>query len=110
MKGLLLTSHRGPEPREALGSRRFLEDHRHLRLDCVMHVLLTRHDALQVALEGNSHARQAEWHANVDVRWALATPHARRPEGLLRCGPVEPWDVDADAQPSILAWMGSCAR
>ena len=35
----------------------------------------------------------------------LAVSHTRRPEALLRCGSVEPWDVDADAQPTILAWM-----
>ena len=28
----------------------------------------------------------------------------------MRRGPVEPWYVDADAQPAILAWMGSYAR
>ena len=72
--------------------------------------LLSHQDAPQVALEGGYHARQAEWHANVAARWALATSHARRPEKLLRCSPVEPWDVDADAQPAILAWMGSRAR
>ena len=33
--------------------------------------------------------------------------HTRRPEALPTCGPVESWDVDADAQPAILAWMGS---
>ena len=68
--------------------------------------LLSRQDAPQVALEGGRHARQAKRHANVAMRWALAASHARRPEVLLRCGPVEPWDVDADAQPTILAWMG----
>ena len=68
-----------------------------------MHVLLTRHDAPQVALEGSSHARQAEWHANIVVQRTLAPAHARRPEDLLRCSPVDPWDVDADAHPSILA-------
>ena len=49
--------------------------------------------------------RQAERHANVAVRWTLATPHVRRPEALLRRGSVEPWHVDADAQHTILAWM-----
>ena len=91
------------------GSGRLLEDRLHLRQDCVMPGLLSRQDVVQVALEGSRHARQAEWHANIAVWWALAASHARRPEELLRCGPVEPWDVDADAQPSILAWMGSCA-
>ena len=72
--------------------------------------LLSLQNAPQQALMCGDRARQAEGHANVAVRWALATSHARRPEELLRCGPVEPWDVDADAQPAILAWMGSCAR
>ena len=40
---------------------------------------------------------------------ALAPAHLRRPEALLRCGLVEPWNVDADAQPAVLARMGSCA-
>ena len=53
--------------------------------------------------------RQAERHANIAVRWTLATSHARRPKALLRCDPVEPLVVDADAQPAILAWMGSYA-
>ena len=44
------------------------------------------------------------------MRWALESSHARRPEELLRSGPVEPWDVDANMQPAILAWMGSSAR
>ena len=72
--------------------------------------LLTRHDAPQVALEGSSHARQAERHANVAVRWTFAAPNTRRPEALLRCGSVEPWYVDADAQLTTLAWVGSSAR
>ena len=29
---------------------------------------------------------------------------------LLRGGAVEPWDVDAETQPTILAWMGSYAK
>ena len=72
--------------------------------------LLSCQEAPQVALEGGFHARQAEWHANIAVRWALATSHARRPEALLRCGPIERWDVDADAQLTTLAWVGSSAR
>ena len=72
--------------------------------------LLTRHDAPQVALEGSSHARQAERHTNVAVRWTFATPNTRRSEALLRCGSVEPWYVDADAQLTTLAWVGSYAR
>ena len=72
--------------------------------------LLSRQDTPQVALKGDCHARQAEWHANIAVRWALAASHPRRPEKLLRCGLVEPWDVDADAQLATLAWMASCTR
>ena len=72
--------------------------------------LLTCQDALQIALEGDSHARQAERHANIAVRWTLTSASTRRPEALLRCGPVEPWDVDADAQLTTLAWVGSGTR
>ena len=79
------------------GSRWFLEDRLHLRQHSVVPGLLSRQYTPQVALIGGHHARQAEGHANIAVRWALATSHARRPEELLRCGPVEPWDVDADA-------------
>ena len=28
----------------------------------------------------------------------------------MRCGPVEPWDVDADVELTTLAWVGSGAR
>ena len=62
-------------------------------------------NAPQQALVSDNCVRQAKGHANVAVRWTLAMPHARRPEALLRRGSVEPWYVDADAQPSILAWM-----
>ena len=61
-------------------------------------------------LEGGCHARQDEQHANVAVRWTLTPASMRRPEALLRCGPVEPRDVDADAQLTTLAWVGSNAR
>ena len=54
----------------------------------------------------SSRVRQAERHANVAAGWTLATSHARGAEALLRRGSVEPWHVDADAQPTILAWMG----
>ena len=47
---------------------------------------------------------------NIVVRWTLAPANARRPEALLRCGPVEPWNVDADAQLVILGKTRSCAR
>ena len=69
--------------------------------------LLSRQNAPQVALVSSSRVRQAERHANVVVRWTLAMPHARRPEALLRRDSIKPWVVDADAQPAILAWMGS---
>ena len=29
---------------------------------------------------------------------------------LLRCGSIEAWEINADMQPAILAWMGSYAR
>ena len=72
--------------------------------------ILSYQDASQVAQEGVRHARQAKWHANIAVRWTLAPTNARRPEALLRCSPVEPWNVDADAQPAVLARMGGYAR
>ena len=68
--------------------------------------LLSLQNAPQQALMSSGCVRQAKRHANVAVRWPLATPHARRPEALLRRGSVEPWHVNADAQPTILAWMG----
>ena len=67
--------------------------------------LLSLQNAPQQALMSGDRVRQAERHANVAVRWTLTTPHARRPETLLRRGSVEPWHVDAGAQPTILAWM-----
>ena len=83
-----------------------IQDSLNLYQDSMVPGLLSRQDAPQVALIGGCHARQDKRHANVAVRWAPAASHARRPEELLRSGPVEPWDVDADAQPGILAWMG----
>ena len=62
-----------------------------------------------MTLVGDSHVRQAKRHANIVVRWTLAPANARRPEALLRCGPVEPWNVDADTQTPVLARMGSYA-
>ena len=38
-----------------------------------------------------------------------SVPQAKA-ETLLRRDSVEPWVVDADMQPAILAWMGSYAR
>ena len=69
--------------------------------------LLIHQNAPQVTLEGGSRVWQAERHAEVAVWRTLAASHARRLEALLRRGSVEPWYVDADAQPTILAWMGS---
>ena len=71
-----------------------------------MHDLLSLQNAPQQALMSGDRVRQAERHVNGAVWWTLATPHVRRPEALLRRGSVEPWHVDADAQPTILAWMG----
>ena len=86
---------------------RLMKNRRHLCQDYVMPGLLSRQGIPQVTLRGRSRVQQAEWHANIAVRWALAASHARRPEMLLRHDSVEPWVVDADAQPAILAWMGS---
>ena len=72
--------------------------------------LLSRQNDPWVTLVGGSRVRQAERHANLAVRWTLAASHEERAEALLRCGSVEPWDVNADAQPTILAWMGGHAR
>ena len=71
--------------------------------------LLSFQNASHQAHVRSSRVRQAEGHANVAVRWTLATPYTRRPEALLRRDSIEPWVVDADAQPAILAWMGSYA-
>ena len=67
--------------------------------------LLGLQNAPQQTLMSGDRVRQAKRHANVTVSWTLATPHARRPEALLRRGSVEPWHVDVDTQPTILAWM-----
>ena len=71
--------------------------------------LLSLQNAPQQAPMSDDRVQQAKRHANVAVRWTLATPHARRLEALLRRGSVEPWEIDADVQPAILAWMGSYA-
>ena len=78
--------------------------------DCVVPGLLTRHDTPRVALEGSNHTRQAERHTSVAVRRTFAAPNTQRPQALLRCSSVEPWYVDADAQLTTLAWVGSNAR
>ena len=69
--------------------------------------LLSLQNAPHKTLTCGSRVRQAKRHANIAVGWTPAASYARGPEALLRGGPVEPWYVDADAQPTILAWMGS---
>ena len=69
--------------------------------------LLSLQNAPQQALMSRDRVRQAERHANVAVGWTSAAPHSRGPEALQRGDSIEPWYVDADAQPTILAWMGS---
>ena len=75
---------------------RVSEGHLHLRQDRTMPDLLSLQNAPQQALMSGDRIQQAERHANVAVRWTLTTPHARRPEALLRRGSVEPWHIDAD--------------
>ena len=77
--------------------RRILEDHLHLCQDRAMPDLLSLQNAPQQTLMSSSRVRQDERHANVAVRWTLATPHARGPEALLRGGSVESWYVDTDS-------------
>src|SRR3954468_7155150 len=84
-----------------------LVDHLHLRQGCGTPGLLSFHDAPHEALVRGSHARQAVMHANVAVWWTFAAPHSRGLEALQSGDSIEPWYVDADAQPTILAWMGS---
>ena len=67
--------------------------------------LLSFQIASHQALMRSIRVRQTERHANVAVRRTLATSHARRPEALLRRGSVEPWDIEANAQPTILSWV-----
>ena len=55
------------------------------------------------ALERFSHARQAEGHADVAVGWTLTSANTGWPDELPRRGPVEPGDVDADAELLTLA-------
>ena len=61
--------------------------------------LVSRQDASHVSLVPSSTVQQAERHANVAVRRALAPTHLGWPKELLRRGSAEPWDVDADSQP-----------
>src|SRR3954467_1955133 len=74
---------------------------------CGMPGLLSLHDAPHEALVRGSCVRQAVRHANVAVGWTFAAPHSRGPEALQGGDWIEPWYVDVDAQPTILAWMGS---
>ena len=71
--------------------------------------LLSLRNAPQHALMSSGRVQQAKRHANVAVSWTLAMSHARGLEALLRRGSVEAWEIDADMQPAILAWMGSYA-
>ena len=106
-------SSRAPRP-WGLGRLRrrwwLLADHVHLRQGCRTPDLLSLQDGPHEALVRGSHVRQAIRHVNVAMGRTLAASHLRGPEALLRRGSIEPWYVDADAQPAILAWMGSCAR
>ena len=70
--------------------------------------LASRQGFPHVALVQGRLVRQAEWHANVAVRRALAPAHLRRPVQLLICDSVESWDVDADAQSVAQAWDDNC--
>src|SRR3954462_909087 len=84
-----------------------LADHLHLRQGCGTPGLLSFHDAPHEALVRGSRVRQAVRHANIAVGWTFTAPHSRRPEALQQGDLIEPWYVDADAQPTILTWMGS---
>src|SRR3954466_11406581 len=79
----------------------------HLRQSRRTPVFLSLQDAPHEALVRRSHARQAVKHANIAVGWTSPTPHSGGPEALRRGDLIEPWYVDADAQPTILAWMWS---
>src|SRR3954470_6522908 len=101
-------SSRAPRPRGLGRLRRrwwLLADHLHLRQSRGTPGLLSFQDAPHEALVCGSRVRQAVRHANVAVGWTLVAPHSRGPEALQRGDSVELWYVDADAQPTILAWM-----
>ena len=68
--------------------------------------LLSFQDGPHEGLVCGSRVRQAIRHANIAMGRTLAASHLRRLEALLRRRSIEPWYVDADAQPTILAWMG----
>src|SRR3954465_13248580 len=70
-------------------------------------ISLRLQDAPHEALVRRSHARQTVRHANVAVGRSSAAPHLGGPEALRRGDLIEPWCIDPDAQPTILAWMGS---
>ena len=103
----ILTSPQAQGPREARRRWRLLTGHLHPCQGCRTPGLLCLCDAPHEVLVRVSRVRQAVRHANVAVGWASAVPHLRGPEVLQRGDSVEPWYVDADAQPTILAWMGS---
>ena len=85
---------------------RLLAGHLHLFQGCGTPGLLYLRDAPHEALVRVNRVRQAVRHANVVVGRTSAAPHSRGLEALQRGGSIEPWYVDADAQPIILAWMG----
>ena len=63
-----------------------------------------------MALMHESSIQQAEKHVDIAVRWALASANAGQLEKLPRHGLVEPRDVDAGTQLTVLAGAGRCAR
>ena len=85
------------------GTGRLLKVLLHLHQDRLMPGLASRLGVPHAALERLSRARQAERHADVAVRRTLASADTRRPHELPRRGPVEPGDVDADAELLTLA-------
>ena len=91
------------------GTGRLLKVLLHLRQDCLVSGLASQLSVPHAALECLSRARQAERHADVAVRQTLTSVNRRRPHELLRRGPVEPGDVDAEAKLLTLARAVSCA-
>ena len=102
-------SHSCTEPRRLKGPRRLLKVLLHLRQDRLMPGLASRLGVPHAALERFSHARQAEGHADIAVRWTLAPSDARWPDELPRRDPVEPGDVDANTKLLTLAGAVSYA-
>ena len=72
--------------------------HLHIRQVRLVPSLPSCQDVPHAVLEHHSRARQAEGHANVAMRWTLASADTGRPKEWPICGPIEPWDVDADAE------------